>query len=597
MTLTPGVDAIFKERKRVRKMKPHLYPLQSEPHTSYLTNLLRASPDILICRLDAEYHLQVSSISFKEFSFCEHSPPSFDQINGVPAMDLPPDKYAPLAEYLERVYKVTKFVVKQPFIYLESQPENHPPEFERPFQIAGSICVWVRPGETQFYTQPLGFVGQATPHELSESLAKELRDFNIPCKEAMLELMRNHFPYARAISRIWDQLIIESPEVDDLTAVPGSFSNLDIKILYRPGPLPYTETRAPVKQLDPPRLDAKALEEEIVKLGFDQHTYINHRRYWYPKEPWICGELKSPFSPGAMLRAMGLYSSELCAASAGVMIDNGLSKVLTGTGNCWPPSYRSKLAPCYITQGTTGTYYRRFREPYAEAEYNHLQVEDTYGLAIGEAIDACFENTLMGTQFKFQKLLPSTEVRIGDDFLIDAFTTGLRRLKCTGARYTVQTHADAPPTFASHHLVFAVNEPRMVSDPTVREGMCGAALVRCGQGKYPRVAMSTLLLKGLVAGAVATPDLYSTALLAPLYCYVESFDALRARGWDVTRYERGKLSGWERPRERGRRPPGVEKKLPLKERAEALAWEEYRLEENKRLWREGRIAPYRANDY
>ena len=162
-----------------------------------------------------------------------------------------------------------------------------------------------------------------------------------------------------------------------------------------------------------------------------------------------------------------------------------------------------------------------------------------------------FRNEFMEIDARPKKFLLSKDLRVGDKFLIDSFVTNRQKLMCVGARAPVYRRANSRGNLdllgPAHLLprdenvyvklrqgIHATNTPLIPCEPKIREGVCGAVLVRCFSKKDPDRTDDEVLKDGDVAGIMHFADLRSkTSCDSTLFCYADSFDELVGEGWGV----------------------------------------------------------------
>lgn len=112
-----------------------------------------------------------------------------------------------------------------------------------------------------------------------------------------------------------------------------------------------------------------------------------------------------------------------------------------------------------------------------------------------------------------------------------------RRQNARSHPHLVGPESDLPPDeniyIELRQGIYATNEPKIPTQPKVREGACGAVLIRCRQRSNPLRALDSVLKDGEVAGFMHFADLQSKGNLDNLLCYADSFDELASEGWGV----------------------------------------------------------------
>ena len=81
--------------------------------------------------------------------------------------------------------------------------------------------------------------------------------------------------------------------------------------------------------------------------------------------------------------------------------------------------------------------------------------------------------------------------------------------------------------------IYATNEPKIPKLPKIREGVCGAVLLRCRQRENPSRSLEEVLEDGEVAGFIHFADLQTKGERDHLLCYADSFDDVASEGWEI----------------------------------------------------------------
>lgn len=102
-----------------------------------------------------------------------------------------------------------------------------------------------------------------------------------------------------------------------------------------------------------------------------------------------------------------------------------------------------------------------------------------------------FSNTFLDIEAKQRRLLASKDISYRDRFLVDSFVTGVQLLSCLGVRKPTKRNAafkafttpDLSRSYVSvRQGMFATNAAEITGSPKIRDGICGAALVRLSSG-------------------------------------------------------------------------------------------------------------------
>ncbi len=521
---TPFVDAVTLTPVRIKKIRPSLSPLKSpkevQPKTRALSEVLEKKP---LMSANAEYDHSTAALNFQEFSFWGR-----DKVHK--AINLSNEHRDALFKYLAEHFGAVAIEISLPFLIIECAP-NLPPESERPFSVAGAISIWAKPGDFKLSFSLIGERGRGPRLTLSEKLATDLHQMESPDPETLLALARAHFEDAIAISYLWDRVLVELPTqsnkqfLDCLGNLPDAFTNAAVNLDFHNGPLPFTERKRLVKP------DAADLEGPSTVA--DTSDYVKH-----------CGA----FYPGSMIRAVDSDGRDIGSVSAGILVEKGLMRKLTVSYHCWEPLVTRNPEKfgtadtefCKILQGVPGT----------NVGFVHERIRNT-DIALAKLLPSVqFHNAFMEIEAQVKRLLPSSEISIGDEFLIDSFVTGKRRLRCLGSRFRLECKANArrhpslkgpedllPPDdniyISLRQGIYASNENNIPGNPKIRAGVCGAALLRCFQYSNRQRDTDSVLKDGEIAGIMHFADLQSKGQLDTFLCYADSFDDLAAEGWKV----------------------------------------------------------------
>ena len=135
-----------------------------------------------------------------------------------------------------------------------------------------------------------------------------------------------------------------------------------------------------------------------------------------------------------------------------------------------------------------------------------------------------------------------------DEFVIDSFTTGLQRLICLGVRTRTPNMREKdligkpgelpePGTYIRLiQGIYALSSPEITAKPHIRNGVCGAALLRISKGsekKTDQVLQARTLSEGGIGGFMHWADLQSKTT-EKLLCYSDATDELIQDGWMVS---------------------------------------------------------------
>lgn len=113
-----------------------------------------------------------------------------------------------------------------------------------------------------------------------------------------------------------------------------------------------------------------------------------------------------------------------------------------------------------------------------------------------------------------RKLLTSTDHKIGDLFLLDAFAAGKQAVSCLGRRFAVGWKEGTPRYIAFEQGAFVTNSPEITEKPQIRDGGSGSVLLRClntSLGNKQRRSQKMTIEDGEIGGMLHLLDLQPRA--------------------------------------------------------------------------------------
>lgn len=450
-----------------------------------------------------------SALEFDDFSF-------WDQENGF--VEISDESWKALTIYLKKHYTVQEIQHSGPFLILECDkvPELH----ARPFTVAGCVAVWLSEEEPYPPELGLGDLSQSDEElQLPESILQDLKVYRLPEPETLLAVSKS-FPSATHITFLNTRLIIELPESDKhdyheaIDKLPGGLANSGITLGYHNGEL---EPRATMKRVKTPK-------PQTLEGHFDDTNYVQTQGF---------------FSPGAML------SSNEGSVSAGILVEKDSQHRLTVPFHCWQhefSAYPDKLGDPAHFQVTQGSPASGTKIGFVSSRIGTSDI----GLCTLKP-SILFSNQFMDITTEAQTLLPSREISMNDEFMIDGFVTGRQKLKSLGRRvriagerdfHTPGAKADTTLPPAGPHIsliqnIHATSTPIINSAPYIREGIRGSALIRSSKS-----GTGNVVARGGIAGFMQCSDLLRPQALGAgknLLCFVEALDEMIANGWEVSR--------------------------------------------------------------
>jgi hypothetical protein len=336
-----------------------------------------------------------------------------------------------------------------------------------------------------------------------------------------------------AITFMWDSIVIELPASENreyqerLKELPEDFERCAVDLVFHNGPLANTEAKMKrLTQPNPKVLGGIADETDYVKsIG--------------------------AFFPGTMLSSAWKSSDILGSVTAGILVEKGSRQRLTCSFHCWEKHFEKYPSNFGLTdpetqkifqilQGSPGTCVGFVRERIGNTDIALAQLGSK----------TTFRNSFMEIDCAPKTFLPRAEVDFGDEFLMDSFVTGKQKFRCNGTRFIFErepgkVHKDLygpanllPQAGVAYikleQLACATNEPIMTKPPYVREGVCGAVLVRCKMANDRTKTQKEVMERGEVAAMMHYADSQSLYVGCDNYfIYADSFDPLAADGWRI----------------------------------------------------------------
>ena len=157
----------------------------------------------------------------------------------------------------------------------------------------------------------------------------------------------------------------------------------------------------------------------------------------------------------------------------------------------------------------------------------------------------CGDTDYVQNEGEAKTFLRSREISFNDDFMIDDYPTGRQMLKILGRRMRIagkekdplvpegkaNTSPSTGPFIASIQGIYATSTLLTNSEPAIREGVCGSAILRSSvRGK------GNVVVQGGIAGFMQYSDLRPEPPgEKKLLCFVEALDDMIDDGWEVVR--------------------------------------------------------------
>lgn len=350
----------------------------------------------------------------------------------------------------------------------------------------------------------------------------------------------DHFTEAIALSFINHTIVVELPQTtrelhnERLQHFPVRITDSDVPLRFKNGVLHGQELKR-----------SKTPCPKILDGVYDDTDYV---------------QTQGSFNPGAMLS-----SQNQTMITAGINVQKNLEQRLTVAIHCWDQQLNAGIdlgAEEYaIKQGDwdSGTLVGKVIGRIGNSDI---------GLA---SIDVPFSNRLLDLSGSVRTLAHSSTMKdVGEAFWVDTFVTGPQNLASAGRRVYQGTPRDLVGESESLPVpgiyirleqgIFATSVPEINSEPIIREGVCGAAILR---GTHQRrknspkkgtpvtkssatsslsgSTLATPVLQqapreettGEVAGFMHWPDLQSRYNGDRLFCFADAVDNLIKDGWEV----------------------------------------------------------------
>ena len=446
--------------------------------------------------------LATVSLEFENFTFWDD--------DGV-TMNLPSSaQLRALRRYLNEKYDITELQITPPFLLLWCR-RGVPPLEERPFSIAGCIAVWLEKDDPIPADLIIGnFGGMEEDLVVDEDIAADLRAYRLP-KPETLRRLSEFFPGCAFVSFLMHLLIIEFEEMEDeawiqhLDSLPVGIAKAGVAVSYHNGLLVATELKRR-KKPQPRYLDGAEDDTDYVKSD-------------------------GCFYPGALLQADSGDQT-----SAGIAIQKGTDTRVTVAFHGWNaeneqnPESLGDSNLFKIAQGETNVGY--ITERISDTDIGLMKINN--GIA--------FNNCFLELDTVAKTLVPMKDLSINEEFVIDSFVTGRQRLRLFGLRTPADDLqnmkgklGDLPSSgkyLQFSQGIFATGSREISVVPKIRDGVCGAAVVRLTKG--PKAgSRENVLEKGQVCGFMHWANIQLKYGCGELLCFADAVDHLIENDWEV----------------------------------------------------------------
>ena len=233
----------------------------------------------------------------------------------------------------------------------------------------------------------------------------------------------------------------------------------------------------------------------------------------------------------------------LGSVTAGILVEKGQKRRLTCSFHNWDQHY-DKYADKFgmtdpesqrifqVVQGNSGSRVGFVRERVGNTDIALTQLDE--GIV--------FENNFMEMEYAAKIFLHSRHQSFTDEYILDSFTTGKRKLRGHGRRFqierrpgrphyhlvTLEGGAHAPPPteviltiltgqralppdkvayIALEQGACVTNDPIMQHKPQIRAGVCGAVLLRCRDGRKRKDRQGAVMERGEICAMMHFADL------------------------------------------------------------------------------------------
>lgn len=450
-----------------------------------------------------------------------------------------PERFTRAREYLRDKFDVTVVHVLGRWLVLGCEPAV--PSTRMPGMAGGFLVVWRR-ADDMWLEPRVGEKGQGylwdkeeEEFEVDEAILARFEPGVIPTTDAIIGLA-SLFPECNALTYIYDTIVIECPETDELSfrerlrTLPDYLPGAPFDVRHHNGPLPNTPQR---RRLCRPRPG----EGSWVA---DEADYVVHD-----------GKLRQGSTVSSTTSDGTIYSS----VSAGVLLFNQNDMKLTCPWHNW----EDHAAKCPTRLGEDSDRARQIfkmvqGEPGTEVGHVVKRVGST-GIALASLLEeVAFENTFMDIKACAKTLVHSNSLQVNDMYVTDGPASSRQRLVGLGARFELsirrpvhrellsQSGDGAPPPPAPVRYVSAIQGVSAMMDdgqngpPYTRGRACGAVLVRVRDGSGQKDSSPReMLARGEVCGVFhcADPIPMRRESVAEYLVYTDVFDPLIEEGWRV----------------------------------------------------------------
>ncbi|KAJ4265377.1 hypothetical protein NW762_004665 [Fusarium torreyae] len=520
LTLTPV---------RPRRTRPSFSPLKSQTPKGSIPKSNSASlADPQPSKPELNYHLPTAALEFKEFSF-------WGEDGSLSRNNVSSDQREALENYLFETYQVVVCFYSDPFLVLGCEGDL-PPEDERPFTIAGLVAIW-RDSDNVIISRYLGSLGQGPLINIDTEILELIQPGKFIPDKAALYLAEYIFPTCEAIAKIWSDLIIELPKMsddkfqNDLETLPEEIDGFAFNIFYHNGPLPNTQRRR--RAVTPNTRDLEG--------ACDETDYV---------------ELVGKFYPGAMINSMDKAGNVVSSATAGILVEKENERRLTCSFHNWQRHFDTHPEQFGLSDLESRATFRvvQGQNPGTNVGFVTERIGET-DIALAKLDDNdTFDNQFMEMECAPKVLLHSKNVKDGDKFIIDSFTTGKQVLLSIGCRIAFRRRPRGQPTHdiilpkAKEHLcpsphlpyivskqgVYATDAVGMSKKPFIRDGVCGAVLLRASK-RGGNEAQAVGIQRGEIGGMMHFADVQLKHMndASSFFVYADVFDPLIEQGWTV----------------------------------------------------------------
>jgi hypothetical protein len=481
-------------------------------------------------------HISTSALEFEGLSFVAAD-------GSIRVSNITQQQLQALEDYLKEHYGARDFFYCEPFFVIGCDEDRLPSEDQRPFTVAGMIAVWRTVGNI-FFRAIVGHDSEEGPViEIDPEIIAEMAPLKIFSDKVVLYLADHVFLDCEAISIFWDVIVVELPKMGPeefssrLQTLPRHIKGCPFAVRYYNGPMPNSERREREVKPTPKFIDSICDETDYVTLD-------------------------KKFYPGTMLCSTDPSNNKaVSSVTAGILVKKGSEKRITCSFHNWEQQYEKYTDQFGQTDQESQRIFRVIQgtNPGTDVGFVRDRIGNT-DIALAQLHESIvFENSFMEMAYTPKKFIHSDQQRMGDRYLIDSFTTGKQSLWSYGRRRAVRRrngelrhgilipkgmeHLGPSPTVSYIVLdqnVCVTNSPVFTTKPFIRDGVCGAVLLRQHDFSKRHESQATVMERGEISAMMHFADIQqidSASCAESYFIYADSFDPLIDAGWEIDSQE------------------------------------------------------------